>query len=227
MSSMVCGLLAEVDLTSILQFAIMVLFIFVPIVLFAWYKFVSNKRRHALKLIRLEKGLAGIPGPDKGPKWGRSIYLGAFFCIVSAFFAYGFFGADSDAAGLAFVVLLGLGVLFLIRGILKRTSWIKHLALQRGIPFERVFPIKPRRALWITNFAAGLPLMLFAGYLFLSMQDVYIFGSNATDYAVLGITFCLGSFFFLRGIFLAWYLRCEDKPALSKECSEPVLTETV
>lgn len=222
-NALLLGLLAEVDVTTIMQFTLLMSVLLVPMVLFAWYKFASNKRRHALKLARLERGIVSAPGPSKGPKWCRSIYLGVFFCIVSAFFAYGFFSAESDPAGLGFAVLLGLGALFLTRGILKRTSWIKHLALQSGVPFERVFPIKPRRALWITSFAIGLPLLGFAWFIYQKEP----FSTHTMDAVVVGLSLCLGGALFLHGILLAWYLRREDKPALRNECSEPVLSETV
>lgn len=226
MDGMIGGLLAEADVTTILQFLFLMSVLLVPMVLFAAYKFVSNKRRHLLKLTRLEKGLAGDRGPSKGPQWCRSIYFGVFFCIVSGFFAYGFFEEEIESSGLVFAVFLGLGGLFLTRGLLSRANWIKQTALQNGVPFEKVFPILPRRSLWVTSFAVGLPLLIFAGYLYNEMRLDDVFDSNDIDVTVLGITFCFGAAFFLRGILLAWYLGREDTPAQRKETPEPVLSES-
>ena len=201
--------IASVDVTAILQFVLLVLVLVVPILLFAIYKFVSNKRRHIFKMAMLEKGLMDGRNKNKGPKWFRSIYVGVFFGIVSGFFGYVFFREDDLNAALIAAVLLALAGLFLVRGILKRMCWIKTLALDGGIAPEKVFPIKPRRALWVTSFAIGLPLLVYAAFIFRFRP----FPTDSYNAIVLGVCGCGGAAFLIRGLLLGWYLWREAKAA--------------
>ena len=201
------GLLAEVDLSMLLQFLLLLLIILLPMILFARHKTASNRRRYDLKMARLEKGVISTRSKPKGPKWTRSIYKGVFYGILSSFFGYLFIDNGDPPSGIFFAIFLALGGLFLTRGILQRADWIKRLALDSGVPFEKVFPIMPKRSLWVTNFAVGLPLLGFSYFVFWYRP----FDTTTWDTIVLGLSVCIGGALTLRGLFLWWYLRRESK----------------
>jgi hypothetical protein len=139
----------------------------VPILLFAIYKIISRCQRHKIKKLKIEKGIvAGQSKHRGGPVWIRSIYTGTGMLLASGTLTWHmirFQGGLGNSFQMFFLICLPLGCVgigYLIRGILKRKSYMRKFALGNAIPFEVIYP--PQKQ-WILPLAIGLPLLVIVG----------------------------------------------------------------
>jgi hypothetical protein len=179
--------------------------ILVPTFLFAVYKLVSRCLRHRVKKLKIEKGIVSTRSKSHGgAKWIRSIYTAIFLLLASgAFGAYWIicegFGSPNPLSPLSLFGVLPFcaGIACLIRGILKRKSYLRKLALNNGMPFEVICP--PQKH-WVLPIAMGLPLLIYAGVVL-----AICIASNSGG-VKLGISIIvagiLGGMFFLYGLLM-------------------------
>jgi hypothetical protein len=138
----------------------------VPILLFAIYKLVSRCQRHKIKKLKIEKGIvAGRSKHRGGSVWIRSIYTGTGLLLASGAIMWCVILQGGLESNLQMFVMLCLpfgcvGIGYLIRGILKRKSYMRKFALGNGIPFEVICP--PQKQ-WILPLAIALPLLVTTG----------------------------------------------------------------
>ncbi len=190
-------LIAAIDIYLIAQFT----FFLVIALLFAAYKTISRCLRHREKKMKIEKGIVGTQGKDaSSAKWIRSIYIAASLLIASSIsIALVFLNEGSlSLNGMQFVfcvIPFCVGIAYLIRGILKRKSYIRKLCLNNGVPFETVYP--PQKQ-WIFPLSLGLPLLIY-GITLLTLGIVYSFGGTILLISVL-VASVLGGMFFLYGL---------------------------
>lgn len=189
--------IAAIDFYMVTQLT----FFLVIALLFAFYKTFSRCLRHREKKMKIEKGIVGTQ--DKGAssaKWIRSIYIAASLLIASSVsIAIVFFNEGGmSLSGMQFVfcvIPFCVGIAYLIRGILKRKSYIRKLCLNNGVPFETVYP--PQKQ-WIFPLSLGLPLLIY-GVTLLTLGIVYNFGDTILLISVL-VASVLGGMFFLYGL---------------------------
>ncbi len=190
----------QFDSSEICQIAV----ILIPILLFAVYKLVSRCLRHRVKKLKIEKGIVSARSKNHGgAKWIRSIYTAIPLLLASgalAWYTVRFHGGfGNNGAFVLFIVPTACaGIAYLIRGILKRKSYLRKLALNNGIPFEVICPPQQQ---WILPIALGLPMLIYAGViLFLCLV------MGGTDSTPLGISIIvagiLGGMFFLYGLLM-------------------------
>ncbi len=189
----------EVDFLTIAQLAV----VLIPTLLFAVYKLISRCLRHRVKKLKIEKGIVSARSKTRGgAKWIRSIYTAVF--LLSASGALGAYlikfqnGLDNIGPFFLCIVLpFCAGIAFLIRGILKRKHYLRKLALNNGIAFEVICP--PQKQ-WILPMAIGLPLLIYAGAMFVFCTE------NNSGSEELGISIIvagiLGGMFFLYGLLM-------------------------
>jgi hypothetical protein len=158
---------------QIMQLAIFL----VPMLLFAIYKIISRCQRHKIKKLKIEKGI--VSGRSKhhgGSVWIRSIYTGAGMLLASGtitWYMIRFQGGLEDNFEPFLILCLPFGCVgigYLIRGILKRKSYMRKFALGNGIPFEVICP--PQKQ-WILPLAIALPLLITVG-----LSPVYIYNHS-------------------------------------------------
>ena len=189
--------IAAIDIYLIAQFS----FFLVIALLFAVYKTISRCMRHREKKMKIEKGIVGTQGKDaSSAKWIRSIYIAAPLLIASSVSIAIVFlnGGGLSLSGMQFVFCVMpfcVGIAYLIRGILKRKSYIRRLCLNNGVPLERVFP--PQKQ-WIFPLSVGLPLLIY-GITLLTLGIVYHFSGTILLTSVL-VASVLGGMFFLYGL---------------------------
>jgi hypothetical protein len=189
--------IAAIDIYLIAQFT----FFLVLALLFAVYKTISRCLRHREKKMKIEKGIVGTQGKGaSSAKWIRSIYIAASLLIASSVsIAIVFFNEGGlSLSGMQFVfcvIPFCVGIAYLIRGILKRKSYIRKLCLNNGVPFETVYP--PQKQ-WIFPLSLGLPLLIY-GVTLLTLGIVYNFGDTILLISVL-VASVLGGMFFLYGL---------------------------
>jgi len=189
--------IAAIDFYMVSQLS----FFLVLALLFTIYKTISRRLRHREIKMKIEKGIVGTRGKGAGSsKWIRSIYIAASLLIASSVFvAIAFFEGDS-LSGMHFffgVLPFCVGIAYLIRGILKRRSYIRRLCLNNGVPFERVFP--PQKQ-WIFPLSVGLPLLIY-GVTVLTLGIVYNLNSPILGISTL-VANVLGGMFFLYGLLM-------------------------
>ena len=190
-------LIAAIDIYLIAQFTFFLALAF----LFAVYKTISRHLRHREKKMKIEKGVVGTQGKGaSSAKWIRSIYIAASLLIASSIsIALVFLNEGSlSLNGMQFVFCVMpfcVGIAYLIRGILKRKSYIRRLCLNNGVPFERVFPPEKQ---WIFPLSVGLPLLIY-GLTVLTLGTVYNFSGTILLISVL-VASVLGGMFFLYGL---------------------------
>jgi hypothetical protein len=178
-------------------------FFLVIVLLFAVYKTISRCLRHREKKMKIEKGIVGTQGKDaSSAKWIRSIYIAAPLLIASSVSIAIVFlnGGGLDLSGMQFVFCVMpfcVGIAYLIRGILKRKSYIRRLCLNNGVPLETVYP--PQKQ-WIFPLSLGLPLLIY-GVTLLTLGIVYNFGDTILLISVL-VASVLGGMFFLYGLLM-------------------------
>lgn len=191
--------IAAIDFYMVTQLT----FFLVIVLLFAIYKTISRCLRHREKKMKIEKGIVGTQGKDaSSAKWIRSIYIAASLLIASSvsiaivFFNEG--GLSLNGMQFVFCVIpFCVGVSYLIRGILKRKSYIRRLCLNNGVPLETVYP--PQKQ-WIFPLSLGLPLLIY-GVTVLTLGIVYSFGGTILLISVL-VASVLGGMFFLYGLLM-------------------------
>ena len=153
--------------------------------------------------MKIEKGIVGTRGKGAGSsKWIRSIYIAASLLIASSVsIAMVFLNEGSlSLNGMQFVFCVlpfCVGVSYLIRGILKRKSYIRRLCLNNGVPLETVYP--PQKQ-WIFPLSLGLPLLIY-GVTVLTLGIVYSFGGTILLISVL-VAGVLGGMLFLYGLLI-------------------------
>lgn len=191
--------IAAIDFYMITQLT----FFLVIALLFAFYKTFSRCLRHREKKMKIEKGIVGTQGKDaSSAKWIRSIYIAAPLLIASSVSIAIVFlnGGGLSLSGMQFVFCVMpfcVGIAYLIRGILKRKSYIRRLCLNNGVPFETVYP--PQKQ-WIFPLSLGLPLLIY-GITLLTLGIVYSFGGTILLISVL-VASVLGGMFFLYGLLM-------------------------
>ncbi len=191
--------IAAIDFYMITQIS----FFLVIALLFAVYKTISRCLRHREKKMKIEKGIVGTQGKDaSSAKWIRSIYIAAPLLIASSVsIAIVFLNEGGlSLSGMQFVFCVMpfcVGIAYLIRGILKRKSYIRRLCLNNGVPFETVYP--PQKQ-WIFPLSLGLPLLIY-GVTLLTLGIVYNFGDTILLISVL-VASVLGGMFFLYGLLM-------------------------
>ncbi len=193
--------IAEIQFESyeISQLAI----ILIPTFLFAVYKLVSRCLRHRVKKLKIEKGIVSTRSKNHGgAKWVRSIYTAIPLLLASGAFGWYLLKFQNGLNNPSPLILFGVlpfcaGLAYLIRGILKRKSYLRKLALNNGMPFEVICP--PQKQ-WVLPMAMGLPLLIYAGVVF-----ALCIASNGGG-VKLGISIIvagiLGGMFFLYGLLM-------------------------
>ena len=190
-------IIAAIDFYMITQLT----FFLVIALLFAVYKTISRCLRHREKKMKIEKGIVSTQGKDaSSAKWIRSIYIAASLLIASSVsIAMVFLNEGGlSLSGMQFVfcvVPFCVGIAYLIRGILKRKSYIRRLCLNNGVPLETVYP--PQKQ-WIFPLSVGLPLLIY-GVTLLTLGIVYNLNSKILGISVL-VASVLGGMFFLYGL---------------------------
>jgi len=192
------SVIAAIDFHLVSQLS----FFLVLALLFTIYKTISRRLRHREIEMKIEKGIVGTRGKGAGSsKWIRSIYMAAFLLLASSVLVAIVFlrGGDLSTQFFIFGVLpFCVGVAYLIRGILKRKSYIRRLCLNNGVPIERVYP--PQKQ-WIFPLSLGLPLLIY-GITVLTLGIVY----NLFSGPILGIStlvaIVLGGMFVLYGLLM-------------------------
>ena len=178
--------------------------ILIPSFLFAVYKLVSRCLRHRVTKLKIEKGIVSVRSKNHGgAKWVRSIYTAVGLLLASGALVWytvrfqGGFGRNSTPFILFILPLACAGIAYLIRGILKRKSYLRKLALNNGIPFEVICP--PQKQ-WILPIALGLPLLIYAGVVF----AICIASNSGGDKLAISIMVAgiLGGMFFLYGLLM-------------------------
>jgi len=178
--------------------------ILIPTFLFAVYKLISRCLRHRVKKLKIEKGIVSVRSKNHGgAKWVRSIYTAVGLLLASGAFGWyvvkvqGGFGSNSGPFLLFVLPPACTGIAYLIRGILKRKSYLRKLALNNGVPFEVIYP--PQKH-WVLPMALGLPLLIFTGVMFTLCT---IYGGGSTELGiVLMVTGILGGMFSLYGLLM-------------------------
>ena len=191
---MIAGI--QFDPNEILQIAV----ILVPTFLFAVYKLISKCLSHRVKKLKIEKGIVSVRSKSHGgAKWVRSIYTAIPLLLASGALGWYMIKSQSDFGPLFLFVILPFcaGLAYLIRGILKRKSYLRKLALNSGVPFEVIFP--PQKQ-WVLPIAMGLPLLIYAGVIFAICLATNSGGAKlGISIMVAGI---LGGMFFLYGLLM-------------------------
>jgi len=191
--------IAAIDFYMVSQLS----FFLVLALLFTIYKTISRRLRHREIKMKIEKGIVGTRGKGAGSsKWIRSIYIAAPLLIASSVSIAMVFLNEGRLSlnGMQFVFCVMpfcVGVAYLIRGILKRKSYIRRLCLNNGVPLERVFP--PQKQ-WIFPLSVGLPLLVY-GITLLMLGIVYSFGGTILLISVL-VANVFGGMFFLYGLLM-------------------------
>ena len=178
--------------------------ILIPTFLFAVYKLVSRCLRHRVNKLKIEKGIVSARSKNHGgAKWIRSIYTAIGLLLASGALAWytvrfhGGFGSNGTPFLLLILPLACAGLAYLIRGILKRKSYLRKLAMNNGMPFEVICPPQQQ---WILPIALGLPLLIYAGVVFALCIATHSGGDKlAISIIVAGI---LGGMFFLYGLLM-------------------------
>lgn len=177
-------------------------FFLVIVLLFAVYKTISRCLRHRERKMKIEKGIVGTQGKDaSSAKWIRSIYMAASLLLASSVFVAIVFLKEGDLSTQHFVfgvLPFCVGVSYLIRGILKRKSYIRRLCLNNGVPLETVYP--PQKQ-WIFPLSLGLPLLIY-GVTVLTLGIVYSFGGTILLGISTLVASVLGGMFFLYGLLM-------------------------
>ena len=115
--------------------------ILIPTFLFAAYKLVSRCLRHRVKKLKIEKGIVSARSKSHGgAKWVRSIYTAIPLLLASGAFGWYLLKFQNGLDNPSPLILFGLlpfcaGIAYLIRGILKRKSYLRKLAPNNGVPF--------------------------------------------------------------------------------------------
>ncbi len=179
-------------------------YILIPMFLFAVHKLISTCLRHRVKKLKIEKGI--VSGRSKnhgGSKWIRSIYTAVGLLLAAGAFGWyiiEFQGGLKNNHGpfLMFVLPLScVGIAYFFRGILKRKSYLRKLALSNGVPFEVVCP--PQKH-WALPLAIGLPLLIYAGVVF-ALCIASNSGSEKLGISII-VAGILGGMFFLYGLIM-------------------------
>ncbi len=175
----------------------------IPMLLFAFYKLVSRCFRHRVNTLKIKQGIVSTRSKNHGgAKWIRSIYTAIGLLLASGAFC-GFFikfqdGLNNPGPFFLFGVLpFCAGIAYLIRGILKRKSYLRKLALNNGVPFEVICP--PQKH-WALPMAMGLPLLIYAGVMF-AFCTAYGGGSARLGISII-VAGILGGMFFLYGLLM-------------------------
>lgn len=206
--------IAAIDFDIITQFS----FFLVIVLLFAFYKTISRCLKHREKKMKIEKGIVSTRGKGAGSsKWIRSIYIAAALLIASSVaIAIGFLNGDGlSMSGMQFVfcvIPFCVGISYLIRGILKRKSYIRRLCLNDGVPLETVYP--PQKQ-WILPLSLGLPLLI-SGITVLTLGIIYQFGGTILGISVL-VASVLGGMFFLYGLMMLIVMRRRKAKTVSSQ----------
>ena len=196
--------IASVDFYMVAQMSLLL----VLALLFAVYTTISRCLRHREKKMKIEKGIVGTLGKGAGSsKWIRSIYIAAALLIASSVaIAIGFLNGDGlSMSGMQFVfcvIPFCVGIAYLIRGILKRRSYIRRLCLNDGVPLESVFPSQKQ---WIFPLSVGLPLLIY-GIAVLTLGTIFHFGNTNLLISVF-VASVLGGVFFLYGLLTCIVMR--------------------
>ncbi len=177
--------------------------ILIPTFLFAVYKLISRCLRHRIKKLKIQKGIVSTRGKNHGgAKWIRSIYTAIPLLLASGAFGWYLIKFQNGLNNPSPLIFFGLlpfctGIAYLIRGILKRKSYLRKLALNNGVPFEVIYP--PQKH-WVLPIAMGLPLLIYAGVVL-----AICIASNGGG-VKLGISIIvagiLGGMFFLYGLLM-------------------------
>jgi len=189
--------IAAIDFYTVAQLS----FFGVLALLFAVYKTISRCLRHREKKMKIEKGIVGTRGKGAGSsKWIRSIYIAVPLLIASSVSIAMVFlnegGLSLNGMQFVFCVMpFCVGIAYLIRGILKRKSYIRKLCLDNGMPLEAFYP--PQKQ-WIFPLSLGLPLLIY-GVTLLTLGTIYHFGSRILLISVL-VAGVLGGMFLLYGL---------------------------
>ncbi len=179
--------------------------ILVPTFLFAVYKLVSRCLRHRIKKLKIKKGIVSTRGKNHGgAKWIRSIYTAAGLLLASGALVWYIvrfqngFGGNSGPFLYLVLPLACTGIACLIRGILKRKSYLTKLALNNGIPFEVICP--PQKH-WVLPIALGLPMLIYAGVIIALYIVMGPSGNSILDLSII-VAGILGGMFFLYGLLM-------------------------
>ena len=119
------GQIIKIDRTEIvpIAFFVFVIFLFALVIFAALYK---KRLEHKQIMAAIEKGtpLSDLkPVKNKCPAWIRNITAGIALLIIAIGFAYMAWKNQSDTgAALAGFIFCGLGVCFLVRGLLLRKT---------------------------------------------------------------------------------------------------------
>ena len=190
--------IAAIDLDQITQLT----FFLVIVLLFAVYKTISRCLRHREKKMKIEKGIVGTQSKGAGSsKWIRSIYMAASLLLASSVFVVIIFSMEGGLSTQLFVfgvLPFCVGIAYLIRGILKRKSYIRRLCLNNGVPHETVYP--PQKQ-WIFPLSLGLPLLIY-GITLLTLGIVYNFAGGTSLGISILVASVLGGMFFLYGLLM-------------------------
>jgi hypothetical protein len=196
--------IASIDFYMVAQLS----FVLVLALLFAVYKTISRCLRHREKKMKIEKGIVGTQGKGAGcVKWIRSFYIAVPLLIASsvsiAMVVFNEGGLSLDGMQFVFCVIpFCVGIAYLIRGILKRKSYIRRLCLNEGVPLESVFP--PQKQ-WIFPLSVGLPLLIY-GIALLALGTIFHFGNTNLLISVF-VACVLGGMFFLYGLLTCIVMR--------------------
>jgi len=178
--------------------------ILVPTFLFAVYKLISRCLRHRIKKLKIQKGIVSTRGKNHGgAKWIRSIYTAVGLLLASGAFGWYLIKFQNGLNNPSPLIFFGLlpfcaGIAYLIRGILKRKSYLKKLALNNGMPFEVICP--PQKQ-WILPIALGLSLLIYTGVIIALYIIMGPSGNRIVDLSMI-VAFILGGMFFLYGLLM-------------------------
>ena len=193
--------------------------VLIPTFLFAVHKLISRCLRHRIKKLKIEKGIVPVRSKNHGgAKWIRSIYTAVGLLLASGAFAWyiiRFQGGlrSNHSPFLMFVLPLSCaGIAYFFRGILKRKSYLRKLALNNGVPFEVICP--PQKH-WALPLAIGLPLLIYAGVMFAFCTFTHSGGDKlGISIIVAGI---LGGMFFLYGLLMCIIVSRNSRRAVRAE----------
>ena len=178
--------------------------ILIPTFLFAAYKLVSRCLRHRVEKLKIEKGIVSSRSKNHGgAKWIRSIYTAIPLLLASGAFGWYLLKFQNGLDNPSPLILFGLlpfcaGIAYLIRGILKRKSYLRKLALNNGMPFEVICP--PQKQ-WILPIALGLSLLIYTGVIIALYIIMGPSGNRIVDLSMI-VAFILGGMFFLYGLLM-------------------------
>lgn len=225
---------AGFDMGMLYQFIL----ILVVIVFIAAYKIVRKALEHKQIMAAIEKGVdLSDFNFGKSPKHARSLYLSAFFtvmsipCILLLIHSIHIEFSDEEVIKVLFITgfTVATAVLFLVRGILLRRVYIKSLAIKNGIPFENLYVASSIRLKGILSLAIGFPIAVVFTVLFCIMIAEASQGGGIdanVGYIITGLMI-IGQILLLRGLMVRRAVKKQLRENLLKiNNQQPVQPQT-